>query len=464
MSRFFDDIEEEKKEIKKKIYNESTPKINQKLSKKEKLFLELQTRVFDLEDDESKKSEKNIKKFLSDLKKYESSYEELPSFLKDFLLSHKVYVKGNKKVVDAFLSQYQEKEVENIQQKLEEVAIRENRDEAVLKNEFCTIKEIEDLAEKKSALFNFLNRIEDSEMKIDVLVILLSTCVRLRDRRDLFRVLSLLVEFRDCEKVNNILKKNLDLYLDITNEEMPSQESINSSIDGSINSSINSSINLLENFKDINPVVCDRRMLEIEYFYRNNFIETEYLDFKLFVALKNRNNEKTKLIFSSIIQNLREDQNFKEDLREIESIVQACVCEGAPSGPIYKDKVFQRIIKEFGYYSYSNQMYSQSFISFLYLRTLDVEYPNVLFTSLFIVLSDSLVESKKFREFLTQFREFSNNPLVLQSEDKINEVYRAFYCLNTYDVDGCYNILRSLNITWDDKNKLIELAKAILYK
>lgn len=435
MSKFFDDIDEEKKEIKKKIHTETAPKNTQKLSKKEKLFLELQTRVFDLEDDDSKKSEKNIKKFLSDLKKYENSYDELPNFLKEFLTSEKVYVKGNVKIVDAFLSKYEKNEEEEVLGKLDEIKVEETNEKDSRK-EFNSIKDISDPIKRKDQLIEFSKRIQNEELKVEALVILLSICARLNDPNDLYNILQGLTEYLNNEKVKLILKNNLDSYLEIIN-----------TID------LNLYQEILVKMKAIDPVVCERRILEIEFFINKITVESNYVDFKLLTAIFENDLDKSTKFFKSIMPQIL--RGLTGDIKKLIEPVQE-------NETVYEDKVFYRIVKEYAHFSFTNQMYEESLICFLYISQTGEK--SIFLDLLCVILNKKIGDTDLFKDFLVRFREFSNNPLVLPSHDSTSEIFRAFFYLHNFDVDSCFNIITSFDNSWNDKNTLIDSARSILYK
>nr|AHW68378.1 hypothetical protein NP_04H12 [Nosema pernyi] len=438
MSRFFDDVlEEEKKEIKKKIHIESSQKNTQKLSKKEKLFAELQTRVFDLEDDDSKKSEKNIKKFLSELKKYESSFIELPNFLKNFLLSDKVYVKGNKKVVDAFLGQYEGKKEDEVETEIKNIKIKENLEEDYKKEQkdFALIKVVDDLNLRKIKLDTFIEATSSNDLKIDALIVLLSTCVRLNDSKSLFGYLKTLSNYLENDKVRSILKNNLDTYL----EKILFVDCDEYSL-------------LLKKFRDVNRVVCDRRLLEHEFFEKNKITDSEFIDFKLLSAIFTGDIDIVLNILSGLKKYLAVKSNLNERIYNE-------IFRSSDELVIFEDQIFKRIIGECAKFTLSHRKYLHALVCFSYVTDKSTD---VNLNLLCVILNDKIKDTNLFKDFLLRFRDFSNNPLLMPSFYPEIEMFRAFYLLHNFDVDETYKIIRKLCNFWDDKEVLAETCRSIL--
>jgi hypothetical protein len=392
-----------------------------------------------LEDDDSKKSEKNIKKFLSDLKKYESSFIELPNFLKNFLLSEKVYVKGNKKVVDAFLEQYEEKKEDEVETEIKNIKIKEDLEEDFKKEqkEFASIKTIDDLNLRKTKLDTFLEATNSNDLKIDALIISLSTCVRLNDGKSLFGYLKTLSNHLENDKVKSILKNNLDTYL----EKIMFVDCDEYCL-------------LLNKFRDVNRVVCDRRLLELEYFEKGKITESEFIDFQLLAAIFSGDIDSVLEILSDFKKCLASKSNLNERIYNE-------VFKSSDESVIYEDQIFKRIIGECANFTLSHKKYLHALVCFSYVadKSTDVNL-NVLC----VVLNEKIKDTNLFKDFLLRFRDFSNNPLLLPSFYPEIEAFRAFYCLHNFDIDETYLIFRKICNFWNDKEVLVEICKSLLSK
>jgi hypothetical protein len=410
MSRFFTDLEEKKKEIKKKFV--APQKTTEKLSKKEKLMRELETRVKELE-----KNCKNLKKFISDLKKYEIL--GLPDFLKEFLLSDKVYIKNNKKMIDEFINKF--KGSTNTDDIADKEIIYDKEDNKIEEMDEDQIYEdmlkIKDRNIRVQKMKDFLKEVENVHIKINILVHLLSIFTKEREISNIYETFLDILSYCENQKAKHIIDTNLDFYLDLFKNDT----------DKKINY-----MTALERVKLINYNIYERRNLEIEY-SNKNYIETSQLDFKLIKLMKeNKLNESLEVL---------NDINFKEAY----------------------DKIFINNIYKYAFYLFENKIYKEVFVCYLYIYNNTTDFKNIKrdLYILCVILNHEIKKEEFFKSFINDFKRFGSNMFALKSNDEIFETFRAFYLIHNYDIEGCYNIINGMIPEFQDKKILESLLNKI---
>ncbi|KAK6090353.1 hypothetical protein P3W45_000710 [Vairimorpha bombi] len=171
---------------------------------------ELETRVKELE-----KNCKNLKKFISDLKKYEIL--GLPDFLKEFLLSDKVYIKNNKKMIDEFINKF--KGSTNTDDIADKEIIYDKEDNKIEEMDEDQIYEdmlkIKDRNIRVQKMKDFLKEVENVHIKINILVHLLSIFTKEREISNIYETFLDILSYCENQKAKHIIDTNLDFYLDL---------------------------------------------------------------------------------------------------------------------------------------------------------------------------------------------------------------------------------------------------------
>ncbi|EOB15073.1 hypothetical protein NBO_10g0063 [Nosema bombycis CQ1] len=211
---------------------------------------------------------------------------------------------------------------------------------------------------------------------------------------------------------------------------------------------------LLNKFRDVNRVVCDRRLLEFEFFEKGQITESEFIDFQLLAAIFSGDIDSVLEILSGFRKCLASKSNLNERIYNE-------VFKSSDELVIYEDQIFKRIIGECANFTLSHKKYLHALVCFSYLadKSTDVNL-NVLC----VISNEKIKDTNLFKDFLLRFRDFSNNPLLLPSFYPEIEALRAFYCLHNFDIDETYKILRKICSFWDDKEVLVETCKSLTSK
>lgn len=370
MSKFFNDIEEEKKEIRKKFSNS---KQVEKLSKKEKLQHELESKITEL-----RKNKKNVKKFLNDLKKWDGLDS---SELKEFLYSKDVYVKNNKKIIDDHFSKV--KIEEQLEEQVENIIIDEEKEyEKIIKNANTeeVLKNLNDLYEKTN----------DEVLKRNITINLLSIYTKNKDIENMYKYFLCLAD-------KSFVGINIDFYLDEFK-----------------NNNIELYKNVLKKLKNKDIETAERRLLDIE-----DWVYTKYIDFIIVKNVELDNIDEVVSRFNEL--------DFKN----------------------YCDNLFKQNIKKIANYLFEKKEYLKAFkcFNFLYYNG-EIDKLKMYFFC--VILNKKIKQEKIFREFLDDFKSFGENTFLLESHDKIFELYRSFYLLHMYDVENCFKILNKIDSRFND--------------
>lgn len=289
MSRFFSDLEEEKKEIKKKF--NVIEKQTEKISKKDKLQIEFDNRVNELF-----KNPKNVKKFVSDLKKYENV--NVSESAEKILFNEKIYQKSNKVLIDKFLKRTIEDTIVKEDRSNNKIEVKRQNEGEVYEG----ILNISDKNERVLQLNNFCKVVEDINLKVNVLINLLSIYAKDKDLENTYIILSDLLNFYDNKKTKLFLDNSVDMYLDLFKEDVSIYK------------------NILQRMKNINTNVYERRLLDLD-FSDLKYTDSKYLDFKLIWLVKNNKFEESKIVLENIDFTVKHDNIFYKNLGEFANLM-----------------------------------------------------------------------------------------------------------------------------------------------
>ncbi|KAF5140006.1 hypothetical protein AAJ76_2300041850 [Vairimorpha ceranae] len=402
MSRFFSDLEEEKKEIKKKF--NVIEKQTEKISKKDKLQIEFDNRVNELF-----KNPKNVKKFVSDLKKYENV--NVSESAEKILFNEKIYQKSNKVLIDKFLKRTIEDTIVKEDRSNNKIEVKRQNEGEVYEG----ILNISDKNERVLQLNNFCKVVEDINLKVNVLINLLSIYAKDKDLENTYIILSDLLNFYDNKKTKLFLDNSVDMYLDLFKEDVSIYK------------------NILQRMKNINTNVYERRLLDLD-FSDLKYTDSKYLDFKLIWLVKNNKFEESKIVLENI------DFTVKHD------------------------NIFYKNLEEFANLMFINKAYLEAYTCFEYLYTKREQTEEIKknFYILCVLLNKRIQETAFFQEFLTDFKSFGSNTFALKSKGVYFEIFRSFYLLHNYDVEGVYNILHEIKNIFDDREIIENCALELL--
>lgn len=411
MSRFFQNFEEEKKEVKKKTV-EVKRQNEIKLSKHEQKMKEIEKTVEELLNS-NKNFEKLFKKFIQELKKSKDLFEDqVPACLLNLFEDPRV--KGTnqlKKMSDEFLEGFN---------KEEEIIVR--KETKVNKRKLEDILTMENDVEKEQILVKMFEEIKDLtdsiEKSCEIGVSLFMTYFRLNNPKKMIFIMENLLRFLNNSKeadnsFTRILKKNIDVYLgkiyNILQEEdydfyFLFLEKL-------------SKINFEGNSEFLNFV--KERTWEFDFFKKNKIYLTGNNLFDLMFFVKNN--------------------NYVEALELYKNI------EFNGKGPSIA--IFYELSKLAAY----NKGFNLSFN----ILSSEIFRSNALFDYKIELFSLCVILSQQFKkriqeenvglaildEFLDSFKHFDLNYMLLEAEDKYMEIFRAFYYLENMDCEECSNII-----------------------
>lgn len=167
---------------------------------------------------------------------------------------------------------------------------------------------------------------------------------------------------------------------------------------------INETADLL---RDINKEVVERKLLEYNYFVKNNCIFTESFDFKMLYFIKN--------------DKLEECISFYEENKEIFNL---------------EEEIIRKGMIELGKQCFLNKKYSLSFEilqKVYYSDNTDISLEEILLVNCVLIPSE-LKNEKFFEYFLNSFLSYENEMLLESCKTK-NEIFRAFF----YKENGMFN-------------------------
>lgn len=429
MSKFFQSLDEEKQEIKRKT-TEILEKSEEKLSKRDKKLKELAERVEETRAT-GKNFEKQFKKLINDLKKYSSYFEnnEVPEFLVEFFNDERV--KASKPMNSAaigFLSQYAVQEVQTREVKTsgeKKIIKKEEKDlESILK--------VEDDNQKEKELCRLLGRTSDPDRKSEILAALFPVYSRMKDARKMVEVLKNLDFSRDNSHTKSIAEK-IDIYLGkIFNILMDSG-------DEEACKDYSSLLSLLEN-RDVPTSAVRDRLLEFESLKLGKIVDSDDPLFRLLYLVRS-NLWKEAFGHYEVHLQLFEDLNARGFSHLISLVL---------------------VLIEFSRLAVSNGEYELAFKIYLKCHNTGRVDLRLQLYALCIILSDKLVADPFFQEFIDLFKRFDANYLCLPSRDLFIELCRAFYYLNILDFPAAAVIIET--VTGFETSARLEVLANALYQ
>lgn len=393
MSRFFQNFEEEKQEVKKKS-TEIVEKSYEKLSKHDQKMKELSSKVDEVKN-AGKTFEKLFKKLMGDLKKYKAFFEnnEIPQFLDDlFEDSRAKNSKSNNSMVTEFKSQFNTND--------NKIAI-----DHILSDKKSNIKKSKDLEiilkiiddfEKEKELISYLNNPYDLDNINEAKIALFSIYSR-TDKVDKMIEILMDIDFT----VKNQYLKNICEKIDVFIEKIFKILIKNNDID--LNKEYISLLNHLKNVDLIDNSIIQGRIIEFEYLILNNSPENDHPIFKLLYFTKNKMWNEALLHFNSGI--FDSINNYSMAL----------------------------VVSEFAKFAVENNEIELAFSSFLKCNETGFLDNKLELYALCVVLNEKLIDNQCFQDFIELFKKFDSNYLCLPSKDPFIEICRSFYYLNVLD-------------------------------
>lgn len=421
MSRFFQNFEEEKKETKKKTLE--VAKQNEiKLSKVEMKLKEIEEKVEEIQKNE-KNFEKLFKKFMSEIKKYSTFFDnEIPNFILD-LFEHKK-VKGSKQMkilVDNFLADFNKKE--------EEIVIKKESKET--KGKLEDILLIDDDKEKEQILSEMFEKTDEIEKNCEIGISLFTTYSRVNEPKNMITILIKLLKYindePECDNsFTKILKKNIDIYLGkiydiLTNENYDFY------------------LNLLDMLKNVNYKnnsdfiqTVTERTFEFDFFKKEKFYITNNFIFDLLFYIKNNNYERALELYNS------NNIIFDKSKRSILILFEFSKFLAKNNNFDLSFKILcSENFKTYAFFNYKIELFSLCVI-------LSQNFKKMILNN-----SDELKnfsnEITSLNSFLDEFKRFDSNYLLLESEDLIFEIFRAFFYCEKMDFKECSKIIKKVS-------------------
>lgn len=411
MARFFQNFEDEKKETKKKI-NNIINEPETKMSKKDKKISELEAAVDEVL--KSKNFEKNFKKFMNDLKKYNAFLDnrEILNIITTLLDDDRIIKsKPCKILADEFrnsITTEVEKDSELVENTKDDLRNDDGKISIVEKSQsnitnarqetLAQILEITDLHEKEQKLLKYLSNQISPEEKSSISIALYSIYSRRSDAENMIKAL-LSSDISEDGFYSGIIKKNIDKYLQ--------------KIYDNLNDNLNEEYyKLLEKFKLYFPEIVDHRILEYKFYKLSLSPENDNLYFKLLKLIRDNQYEKAKDYFIS---------------NELSS-----------------SDVMINIMYELGSLAAKNGDFEFAFDLFVKIEKSEkIDLKKEIFC-LCVILNHKIKETSVFEDFIENFKSFDRNIFVLESSDQINEIYRSFYLFNMLDYKSSATIIKNI--------------------
>lgn len=389
MSKFFQSLEEEKIESRKKSAHISG-RSQEKLSKKEQKMKEFRGKVEEVSGSE-KNFDKLFKRLMNEARKYAPYFEnnEVPRFLSEFFATPRVTSSRQMSAqAHEFLSSFLKPQAVCIEKK------------EVKKGTLETVMTIDNDKEREKALVNLLSRGGcDEESCCEVLVALYSIYSRFQSPDKMIETLESILRYMELDNpFVRIVKKNLDIYLgkiyDLMGDELFGRYS-----------------SLLASLERFNKDAVQKRLLELQFFRMKNSVENDHPQFALLFLVRNEDWNNALTYYLS-------------------------------HGNVFDDtKVSILILSEFARLAAKNGEFGLAFEIFCRCDSTSLVSLKTEIYSLCTILNDDLVGNQYFQSFLDIFKTFDANYLVLRSMDPVMEICRAFYLLNMCDHLGASRII-----------------------
>ncbi|KAI5151255.1 hypothetical protein ENBRE01_2008 [Enteropsectra breve] len=399
MARFFQNLEEEKKDTKRKTFNEEEETYS-KVSKQDKKAQELETRVCELLEANKKNFDKLYKKLMGDMKKYAGIFENghIPEYLQGLFSDERVACnKQHRAASEEFLSLYQSKTVGSEELK----GMAKGKKNASNRSKLDHILGLADLSEKKARLEEMEGL--SAEESAQVAIALFTIYFRERNAEQMIAVLHRNIEnFKNENYYSKIVVESIDGYL--------------TKIQGIVNDA---------------PIYKQYEALLNELLVLNRpVLELKILEFKFFLLNLNPSNTDR---FYSLLSLVRAGDYgaAKEYFEKIRTELLA-----------FPRSYFVNIAHEFAVLAARNSDFYLAFETLLRCNEAQPGAFTTLLYALCVVLNFRIRENAAFSKFLDAFVKFDANFLVLRSSDPVEEIFRAFYLLNMLDIEGAAKILK----------------------
>lgn len=415
MSKFFQSLEEERTESKKKSAQISE-RNQEKLSKKDLKMKELKGKVEEVQGS-GKSFDKLFKKFMNEVRRYTPYFEanEVPGFLAEFFSTQRVTSsKQMSAQVQDFLSS-----LSKPQESLPVGRREERKKERTLE----TVMSIESDKEREEELVRLLSgdRNKTEEACCEILVALFSIYSRGQNPGKMIETLESISKYLSLDNTfTRIVKRNLDVYLgkiyDLIDDRLFEKYSL-----------------LLSTLESVNKDVIEKRLLELQFSKLSRSVENSNPLFSLLFLVRNG--------------------DWKSALAYFQS-----------HGDVFDDsKTSILILFEFAGLAARNREFGLAFEVFCRCGSTPYVSTKIEVFSLCVILNDKLVGNQHFESFLDVFKEFDENYLVLRSKDPVMEVCRAFYLLNMCDYQGAFSIINEVS-GFECEAALMECASRIFEK
>lgn len=407
MARFFQNLDDEKKQIKKKTAAIAED-ADARTSKRDKKLKELEKKARDVMEAE-RNFDKLAKKFVADLKKFTKLFEdgELPGCLRDLFMDRRVHQSGQlRSYAMDFLRQFPgdrnaifgepgtavSGEAARVEENVNGPVVARAGRKAAERN---TLEHILDMAseeEKETALLSYAQNDISEDEQCAIAIVLFSIYFR---RSSADRMIWVLERFAESLKADNaysrIFTKGLDSYI--------------------------SKIYSCLEHADFDRYL---RMLDLLSCFGPEVVESRKLEFNFFKLSLNPENEHPQFKFLHLIRN----KNWERALGHYESHKTG----GTSATPAYLN-----ILTEFADLATENGEFPVAFEALAFCRENGMAGLLHRIYALCIVLNLSIRDDPVFVSFLNDFKNFDTNILVLRSQDPLDEIFRAFYLFNMYD-------------------------------
>lgn len=416
MSRFFQSLDEEKQEMKKKT-TEIVERVQEKLSKREQKLKELSSKVDEVRN-AGKNFEKLFKKLMNEIKKYVPYFEtnDIPQFLHDLFNDERI--KASKPMSSAaavFLSQFAAQDENKAAQDNASVLDERERHASKKANDLDAILKIESDDEKERELCSYLEQCSDPNFQSEASIALFSVYSRMKDAGKMIDVLKSMDLSASNAYVKNIRDK-IDIYLgkifdllgDASGDEISEKY-------------ISFLISLEESNSQVDSSVIQGRILEFEFLKRHACPENDHPVFRLLYLTRNK--------------------LWSEALLHYNSNFHAFETPGGNGSPkavstILTLSEFSRLAVENNEFELALKIYSKCNEGGRLDFRLEIY-------ALCVILNEKLIGHPCFEDFIELFKKFDANYLCLPSKDPFVEICRAFYYLNILDFVEAASIIEN---------------------
>jgi len=406
MSRFFQSLDEEKQEVKKKTV-ELAERSQEKLSKREQKFKELTAKIDEMTN-AGKNFEKLFKKFMNELKKQTGSFEnnEVPTFIKDFFKDKRIQASSPmSSAVSEFMLQFEV-------QKMNTVEIK-----TASKKRGKTIEDvigIEDENDRERELRVYLEKSDDGSGRCEALTSLFSIYSKREDATAMIETLGQIDLSDESSHARNACER-IDVYLGRIFRLL-----IKSADDDAVTKYKELLISLKKSEYPLSKAAVEARILELEFVKQGSEMENDHPIFRLLYLTRRGKWEEALEHF----EGNREALEIGEANKMRFSTVLA--------------------LSEFAKLAVSAGKLELGLSTYLKCTESGVMNFKLEIYALCIALCDRPIVDECFQDFLEFFKHFDANYLCLRSHDPFIEMSRAFYYLNVLDFVTASGIIEGI--------------------